>query len=211
MNIIEEVLVGNIKMDDFVEMLVTDPNMYKIFDNMVPQEAFNNEEHPFWQDNCYSQYKVDGFDCFKVLRRLFRFDKSIGDNLSIFSTIKRAYTFHCSDIKCTTEYSDLIRLYLDSVASYYEGPEVDKHIEKIVRDSLVFKTKKDKIKYIKSTLKKEFQITERKPYWIQEGEWPATSEGVPMIFVSQKRTGELYEYTFKHPETGELRVVEQYT
>ena len=76
-----------------------------------------------------------------------------------------------------------------------------------------------RIKEVKSRIKKTFHVSGIVyPRWVQEAEWPVSASGKPMRFVKQKRKkGKEYEnmlYTlfyFVDPDTGEERIVEQFT
>ena len=56
------------------------------------------------------------------------------------------------------------------------------------------------------------------PRWVQYAEWPASASGKPMRFVEQKKAkGKVYaeimltHYTFEDVDTGEQRVIDQFT
>ena len=56
------------------------------------------------------------------------------------------------------------------------------------------------------------------PRWINEPEWPVSSSGIPLRFVDQKKkkgieydTMLYTEYYFEDVDTGEKRVVSQFT
>ena len=76
-----------------------------------------------------------------------------------------------------------------------------------------------RIKEVKSRIKAAFHVSGIiYPRWVQEAEWPVSPNGKPMKFVKQKRKkGKEYEnmlYTlfyFEDVDTGEERVVEQFT
>lgn len=67
--------------------------------------------------------------------------------------------------------------------------------------------------------KKEFHIEGMKyPRWIQGGEWPVSKSGKPVRFIEQKRKkGKEYstmlytQFFFEDVETGEIRVIDQFT
>ena len=68
-------------------------------------------------------------------------------------------------------------------------------------------------------MKELFPVTgKRFPRWVQEAEWPIAPSGKPMRFVEQKRgKGPEYDMTvythfvFEDVDTGEIRVVDQFT
>lgn len=108
----------------------------------------------------------------------------------------------------------------DVCPEYIEGHEVEEAgiIEKIVEQVPESLSKTERKKQIKGLIKKEFHLEGKYPRWIQGGEWPVSKTGKPMRFVKQKRKkGIEYEtmlYTqffFEDVETGEERVIEQFT
>lgn len=61
----------------------------------------------------------------------------------------------------------------------------------------------------KRLVREAFHLQPRKrPRWIQEPEWPFRN-GKPLCFMAQRRNGELYEYLFRDPDTGEQVTVTQ--
>ena len=110
---------------------------------------------------------------------------------------------------------------LDACPEYIGGVEVEEAgiIEAIldsVPDSL---PKSKRVKEVKTRIKEAFHVSGTVyPRWVQEAEWPVSASGKPMRFVRQKRKkGKEYEnmlytlFCFEDADTGEERVVEQFT
>ena len=110
---------------------------------------------------------------------------------------------------------------LDACPEYIGGVEVEEAgiIEAILDSVPETMPKSKRIKEVKSRIKKAFHVSGIVyPRWVQEAEWPVSSNGKPMKFVKQKRKkGKEYEgmlYTlfyFEDVDTGEERIVEQFT
>lgn len=110
---------------------------------------------------------------------------------------------------------------LDACPEYIGGVEVeDAGIIEDILDSVPETLSKSKrIKEVRSRIKEAFHISGIiYPRWVQEAEWPVSASGKPLRFVKQKRKkGKEYEnmlYTlfyFEDVDTGEERVVEQFT
>lgn len=104
---------------------------------------------------------------------------------------------------------------------YIEGYEIDEAgiIEAIIAQVPESLPKGKRKKQIKDLIKKEFHIEGTKyPRWIQGGEWPVSKSGKPMRFIEQKRKkGKEYstmlytQFFFEDVETGEIRVIDQFT
>ena len=110
---------------------------------------------------------------------------------------------------------------MDVCPEYIEGHEIDDAgiIEAIIEQIPESLPKAKRKKQIKELIKKEFYIEGTKyPRWVQGGEWPVSKNGKPMRFVEQKRKkGKEYaqmlytQFFFEDVETGEIRVIDQFT
>ena len=110
---------------------------------------------------------------------------------------------------------------LDACPEYIGGVEVEEAgiIEDILDSVPETMPKSKRIKEVKSRIKEACHVSSIiYPRWVQEAEWPVSASGKPMRFVKQKhKKGKEYEgmlYTlfyFEDPDTGEERIVEQFT
>ena len=210
MNIIELMLIGELKMKDFIKLLHTDINLSNQIRALVPTDAINNENHKLWNKISFSTFQKHDFDLLSVLSWVCKYDGTIGDNLNIWSTIKTVYAYNNPDLQYTKMYEEAFSLYLDVIQDCYDGPEVEHIVETIVQNALQYKTKKSKIEAAKKDVRVAFHLEDRKrPYWIQGPEWPMGIKS-PMKYVSRKRVGELVQFCFVDVDTGEYRIVDQY-
>ena len=210
MNAIEEMLTGEMDMCVFTNLLKSDQSVQETIRNLVPQNAIENKEHPFWENISYDVLRKYNFDYLRFVLTLCHLDGTLGENLNIFSMIKRAYLFYSPELNCTTYYDDAYNLYLEAVGEYYEGSEVAQLLEQIVLDALPVFPKSKRIKEIRERLKKAFHIEHSKrPYWIQGGAWPM-GKNSPMQYNGRARIPDGVKYTFQDVDTGEIRVVEQF-
>ena len=210
MNIIEQMLIGEMEMKKFVKLLHTDINLQNELRALVPADAINNEDHTLWKRIGYNTFRKHKFDLVSVLACICKFDGTIGDNLNIWSTVETVYKFNHPDLVCTKRYEESFDLYLDVIQDCYDGPEVEHIVETIVQNALQYKTKKMRIATAKNDVREAFHVEDRKrPYWIQGPEWPMGAQS-PMKFNSRKRVGEFVQYYFVDVDTGEGRTVEQF-
>lgn len=110
---------------------------------------------------------------------------------------------------------------MDVCPEYIDGPEIDASgiIEDIAEQFPETLPAAKRKKLIKEKIKEAFHVRGNNyPRWIQDGEWPMGQNGVPMRFVEQKRKkgkeykGTLYtQFFFEDTETGEIRVIDQFT
>lgn len=109
----------------------------------------------------------------------------------------------------------------DVCPEYIEGHEIDEAglIETMIEQVPETLPKTKRKKQIGDLIKKEFHIQGSKyPRWVQGGEWPVSKSGKPMRFVEQKRKkGKEYaemlytQFFFEDVDTGEIRVIDQFT
>lgn len=210
MNIIEQMLTGEMEMRNFIKLIHTDTNLQNEIRALVPVDAINNEGHALWKQIAYPTFQKHNFDLISVLTWICKFDGTIGDNLNIWSTIKTVYKCNHPDLVCTNRYEESFDLYLDVIQDCYDGPEVEHIVETIVQNALQYKTKKMRIETAKKDVREAFHLEDKKrPYWIQGPEWPMGVQS-PMKFISRKRVGERVQFYFEDIYTGETRVIEQF-
>ena len=209
-NIVESMLIGEIPMSEFIIEVNRSPEAMEQVISIIPKEAIRNPSHGLWQKISYDWARLCDFNAWEGVCNICRFDNSIGDNLNIWGTLQRIYSYSYPNLPYTTKYQDIHTLYLQAIGDYYGGPEVEDIIENIIIDSLKLKTKSQRIKHAKEQIKKAFHIVDnKKPWWIQGAEWPRGVNS-PMQFIEKKRRGEEVRYIFKDIDTGEIRTVVQY-
>lgn len=203
-------LIGEIPMSEFIFEVNRTPEAMEQVISIIPKEAIRNPSHGLWQKISYDWARLCDFNAWEGVCNICRFDNSIGDNLNIWGTLQRIYSYSYPNLPYTTKYQDIHTLYLQAIGDYYGGPEVEDIIENIIIDSLKLKTKSQRIKHAKEQIKKAFHIVDnKKPWWIQGAEWPRGVNS-PMQFIEKKRRGEEVRYIFKDIDTGEIRTVVQY-
>ena len=117
--------------------------------------------------------------------------------------------------------SSLWSFIFDACPSYIGGVEVENAgiFEKLLATLPQDATKKQRMKIFKDTILQMFHTDGKlRPRWIGEPEWPISSTGKPLRFIGQKRkkgieydTMLYTEYFFEDVDTGETRIVSQFT
>ena len=207
-------LAGRLEMTDFLKMLKNDKELQTELCLLVPSAAIDNSNHQFWVERRapYSMLKRYGFVFFKYLASMCRFDGSIGDNLSIFSIIKRAYLYHKPDFICTEKYQCAHNLYLAVTDDCFEVVEARYLLSKTIMEALKKKTEKEQIQFAKKAVEALFHVQScNRPRWLHGPEWPMGKYS-PMQFVSQKydESTETITYAFIDVDTQETRLVQQF-
>jgi hypothetical protein len=210
MTTIEKMLTGEIPMKEFVRLLISEQQVQSELNNLIPEEAKWDEDHPLWKHVAFSFLLEYDFDLHRGIMARRLLDDSMGDNLNIWGTIHRIYEYINPDLPFTTKYEDDFQLYLDVVKEIYDGPEVRGVLYTIFNDAFKIKGKAARKKTAKEAILKAFHIEDKKhPRWIQGGEWPM-GEKSPMKFISQKSKGEEIDYIFQDVDTEEIRIIKQY-
>lgn len=215
--LIEQVLTGNIDMEQFLKKLQDDPELQEYIRRLVPEEAKEDPSHVFWKSVSYPSVKRDHFDYYRFIFRMANSDLwashpdiRIWKYLNIFSLLKKAYLYYYPDIVCTRRYEDVFDVYLDAVGDCFEGPEVCALVEQIILDAMQLSAKTKRVKQARTVLRDVFHIEgSKRPRWIQGPEWPIGSRS-PMQFTGQKKAGETVDYTFQDVDTGDIRTIRQY-
>lgn len=210
MTTIEQMLTGQTEMKDFLEQLQFDSKLQDMIRKLVPKEAVGNPNHEYWKYVSYEVLKSDYFDYYRLLLRIGRFDGSIGDCLSLFSSLDRGSRYYHPDLPVTNKYEEAYDLYLDVIHNCFEGPEVLLVVEQIINDAILIKPKGKRLKEAKTKMKEQFHVTDKqRPRWIQGPEWPMGVDS-PMQYTGQKRIPEGVAYSFVDVTNGNTRIVTQY-
>lgn len=208
--VIEQMLTGEMPMPEFIRRLRTDSELQDTIRHLVPPEAVNNRGHAFWARISYRALEEDGFDFLRHLYGICHFDGGIGDNLDLFGSIRAAYRFYKPNLNYTSQYTDEYNTYLDAVGEYYEGPEVTELLNQIVTEALPIKPKRKREKMLREKLKETFHVVGKKrPYWIQGADWPM-GKNSPMQYIGSEKIEDGVQYVFRDVDTGETRIVEQF-
>ena len=150
MNEIELMLTGQMEMSEFLRLLKSDSRIQQEVRDLVPADAVGNESHPIWKKYSFSTMEKCGFDLYRLLLHLHKFDLSIPDNLNIWSSIGRFYEYLHPEVELTNTYHDAFDLYLSAVMDCFDGPEVRHWVLKVIQDACDQPTKKKRLEYAKS-------------------------------------------------------------
>ena len=152
MNTIELMLTGKIEMPLFVHMFKSNHLLQKEIDGLIPTDAITNTEHDLWKSMSYEALQKTNFCLSSFIEHLCKFDNSPGDNLNLFGTIRRIYTFASPGISCTNIYHDTYDLFVSVVQNCFYGPEVSNLVTQIINESLTYKTKKKRTEMAKKEI-----------------------------------------------------------
>lgn len=148
-----------------------------------------------------------------------------GSNLGLYLNIHSCLSHMIADafpdenIAIDQTLSKKFDFMLDACPESVDGPEVEQVIEDIFESIPADLSKTKRVKMFKDKIKEVFPTAGGKwPRWVQDSEWPLGSGGRPMRFIEQKRkNGKEYadmlytHYIFEDVDTGERRVIDQFT
>lgn len=207
-------LAGTVDHKEFVATCLKDPSILDWIQERIPA------------GRTYTTHRVENgeilsetipYDIRVVFRDYYRCRTgSIGMYLDIQGTIKRnmKLIFPDEEIYVSPMLSDRYSFMLHACPEYIGGKEVEELciFEKIYDELPQELSKTKKIKLFREKLKEVFpRAGKGYPMWVQEAEWPV-SNGKPMKYISQKvNMFAISYYTFEDVDTGEQRVIEQFT
>ena len=210
MNAIEKMLIGEMEMKDFVQLINNDKSLQTYIRELIPEEMKNNPDHAIWKNYCYEAMKNNDFDILKVIATYPKRNNVIRDSVNVFGIFEAIYCFLHPEIKCTTKYYDEHSLYLSAIGDSFEGEEVTEYIERIVKKNINITPKSKRLKETKEQIKQLFHVTDNKrPRWIQNAEWPA-GKNSPMKYLYRKSISDGSEYYFEDVDTGAVRKIVQF-
>lgn len=217
MQIVLDYVSGKIGREEFKKAWYSNPEIGKWLDSLID---LKNPPRGEWNAAPYSYIRLavhkhnDG-SVLKFIEASDAFDGSHShkpkwlDILWHFRAIAAIVVIAFPEIVPTSLYEDEALFYQKVVGDSIGGAEVEAYIDNVLAafPNTVAKTRR--IKEAKLSLRKHFLISGNQyPHWCQEPEWPM-GESSPMMFVSQKRIGEKVIFTFRDPDTGTIRQVEQ--
>ena len=208
--IIQQMLSNQISMRAFLDVAFSNPDLISYINALVPEDAKDNPQHPFWAITCYDTIKKYDYKPWNFIKKIARFDGSLGDNLNIFDTIRRFYCYSHPDFQCTEKYEEEFGLLLDVAGERYGGSEVDRLINDIIAQYVSVTPKTRRIREAKEKLALTFHgVGKKRPYWINGAEWPMGTLS-PMQYIDAKPIDDGKVYRFLDVDTGEIREVVQY-
>ena len=174
-----------------------------------------------WKDYIHTDHPFDAkLQIYEYIYSGFASGK-LGRYLNVHGYFSRILTtaFPEEGIVVDQTLEDKFCFMLHACPSYIGGPEVDHLLDELLETLPEGLSKTKRAKLYKEKVKELFGIQDKKyPRWVQEAEWPIAPSGRPMRFVEQKRAkGKEYamtlltHYVFEDPDTGEQRIVDQYT
>lgn len=216
---------GLISVPDMLARTEAEPALLAWLNGIVPEGTVTCVVHTVTEDDGYTRYIPEDvpFTAEIFLREeLGRRRKSnLGHALNIHSTFSHfvADAFPEENIVIDQTLSKKFDFMLDACPEAVDGPEVENVIEALLESLPQDLSKAKRVKLFKERLRELFPTAGGKwPRWVQGAEWPLGSGGKPMRFLEQKRRkGKEYanmlytHFIFEDVDTGEQRIIDQYT
>ena len=214
---------GRITVPQMLERTAAEPALLDWFNTIVPEGTVTAVVHRETDETGYTRYHAENvpFTVQIMLREeLGKAGRStLAHQLNIHSCLSNILemAFPEDGISVDQTLSRKFDLMLDACPEAVDGPEVQDVLEELLESIPADLSKTKRVKLLKERIRETFPTANGKwPRWVQGGEWPLGASGKPLRFVEQKK-GKHYKemlhtlYTFEDTETGERRIIEQYT
>lgn len=215
---------GRISVPDFIEYTKIHSEVLDFLTDIADKERFKTYvTHKIEGPNGYPEYIQDElpFDAKLSLQRFLGEPGMLGNYLNIHYRFSVVFTAAFPDENITIDQTlrEKHLFMLDACPEYIEGVEVYPVIDRVFEEIPQELSRTKRIRMFKERIKQEFHVEGNKyPRWIQGGEWPLGQNNKPMRFIEQKqKKGKGYGqmlytlYFFEDVETGEQKIVEQFT
>ena len=216
---------GRISVPEMLERTTAEPALLDWFNTIVPEGTLTAVVHRETDETGYTRYSAENvpFTVQIMLREeLAKGGRSnLGHYLNIHSCLSGilAEAFPEDSIIIDETLEKKFDFMLDACPEAVDGPEVEQVIEDLLESLPAELSKAKRVKLFKEKVKEVFPTAGGKwPRWVQGSEWPLGTNGKPMRFVEQKRKkGKEYanmlytQFFFEDVDTGETRVIDQFT
>ena len=216
---------GRISVPEMLQRTKTDPALLDWINGIVPEGTVTCVVHKVDRGDGDMDYIPEDVP---FTAQIFIEEKinnghggALGRYLNVHSCLSRmiAAAFPEERITIDQTLSKKFDFMLDACPESVDGPEVEQVIGDLLESIPKDLSKAKRVKLFKERLKEAFPTAAGKwPRWVQSGEWPLGSGGKPMRFLEQKRKkGKEYanllytHYYFEDVDTGEQRVIDQFT
>ena len=190
---------GRLSHEEFKAELYLHPELWEELQSLMP---LDNKDPACRFRTLFPNMKLLETNQYRVKQTLLAFDYRGSLAHALVSALVQ-YHDPSAEIRKPPEESGLSFLEKNNL-DFIGGPEADRYVRALLL-SHADSTAAEK----KRAIREAFHIQPRKrPGWVQDPEWPFRN-GKPLRFLSQRHSGELYEYVFEDPETGELVTVTQ--
>lgn len=199
---------GKLTYAQFEAMFTEDPAIWDLAQSLLTPEIMENSDHPFWSRSNRSRLESNNY-CVQYACLAFGYD-ALGQ-VTTHQMLGELVSYRYPDVVLRDPpavSADDLREKLGM--DYLGGPEVDGLINGLLRGKPNDVSVSKFLTAVKQELRTLFHLTPRKyPRWVQEPEWPM-GEHSPMVFVSQRKTGERTEFIFRDADTGVEKAVAQF-
>ena len=215
---------GRITVPEMLARTEAEPALLDWFNTIVPEGTVTGIVHEETDETGYTRYIPENvpFTVQIMLREELRKHRSnLAHYLNIHSRLSNLLevAFPEDGIVIDQTLNKKFDFMLDACPEAVDGPEVEQVIEALLESLPADLPKAKRVKLFKEKVKELFPTAAGKwPRWVQSVEWPLGANGKPMRFVEQKRRkGKEYanmlytQYFFEDVDTGEQRIIDQFT
>lgn len=216
---------GRVTVPQMLERTEAEPALLDWFNSIVPEGTVTAVVHRETDETGYTRYTAENVPFtvqIMIREELGKGGRSnLAHNLNIHSCLSNILeaAFPEDGIVVDQTLGKKFDFMLDACPEAVDGPEVEAVIEGLLESLPAELPKSKRVKLFKERVKEVFPTAAGKwPRWVQGGEWPLGANGKPMRFIEQKRKkGKEYanmlytQYFFEDVDTGEQRIIDQFT
>ncbi len=216
---------GRISVPEMLEYTKQDESLLNWFNDIVPEGKTITIAHVHPTEFGYDDYVLEDIPYTIQTDIREQIEKGhggmLGRYLNIHHNLSRLLieAFPDDGIVMDETLNEKFCFMLDACPEAVSGIEVESVLEDLMASLPADLSKSKRIKLFKEKLKELFPTAAGKwPRWVQDGEWPLGSGGKPMRFVKQQRKkGKEYaetlytQYFFEDVDSGEVRIIDQFT
>ena len=199
---------GKLTYAEFEEIFTEDPYIWELAQSLLTEEITQNKDHTFWSRSNRSRLESNHYSV-RYACLAFGYD-----------AVGRVVTHRMLSDLVSCQYPDIVLREPPELSAkdlreklgmeYLAGTEVDSLIDEVLSRKQEDISAAKFINAAKQELRAAFHLVPRKyPRWIQEPEWPMGINS-PMMYIEQRRCGELVEYVFQDVDTHEEKIIKQY-
>jgi hypothetical protein len=234
--IIADFIEDRMDIDTFMDHVQRDDRIYDYLQSIVDHIVKNkvstkrrtvtmkgiNQNKPFQMFNYIEEFVPElrdrnhmiypGSPAPTVKQYLCRYShKTARGALNIYDIVADIFYQVDDSLVRTDKYSEAHRFSLDVMPGYLGGIQAEDYISRVIIPKYPEDMKKTMRKNrIKEEIRTAFlRDVKGYPHWIQDPEWPLGENGIPMIYMGQKKHEEYTEYYFRGNGTQEKKTVRQ--
>ena len=206
--IIEAYLTLKTNTKTFVQAVLSNKSLRDELNRYLPTAETETAEK--WKNFPYMlTLRTHGFDLERIIKKRFSSGATPSGKSGLYDFIHKLMIANENKVEYNEYYRNRFRLLMDIVPDYVGGDAAEEYIDSFISSISCSINAEQKKQMIKEMIKTNFLCKgKNKPKWVQEPQWPVNRK--PLIFISQRKDGDKYTYSFEDADTGKRKEIEQF-